>query len=870
MSSPSASSSADAVPDVCVVGAGPLGIALALACRARGLSVLLLESGTEDATPEKAALSEARILDERRHAAMSVAVRRALGGTSRWWGGRCVPYDDVDFESRPFALDAAWPIGHGEIRPWYQAAAEFFGCGPAHFATEATRYDDAQFDQLERWTPEIDMSVRHAEALRGPHAPELMLDATVVGLILNKDGRAIDGLSVKTASGVQTIRARRYVLASGGLETLRLLLATQAQHPNLFGPELGAAYMGHISGKIADLQLRDPTSVGQHDFFLEDGAFARRRFTLARETQLREGVLNTSFWIDNPPFHNAAHRSGVLSAVWLALASPLGGRLLSPGVRLSHVGPKPHQPMKHVANILGQPFQTLGTIIEILRARYGRPRKPGFLIRNSAGRYALHYHAEQAPNLESRVSLSAEQDAYGLPRLEIDLRYSEKDVDSVLRSHELLDQSLRQAGVGELIYREPPERRRQSVWDQATDGFHQVGGARMAADAKSGVVDKDCRLFDLSNVYLASTCVFPSSGQANPTFLGVALALRLAEHLAVTTIAGNAKSATPSARHRTTRNAVMRQVFAEALGREVSALGFGCASLGSRVSAAEGLSALARAYDHGVTWFDVAPPYGDGAAETLLGQFVKGKRDQIAICTKVGIEAPQLSMKAKLLKPVMRTALKLAPQLREAVARRRPASVRAPIDAKSIEASVTRSLKNLGVDYVDVLALHEPALDDVQREDVRGALQAMVDKGYARIIGIAGDRPAAEQGVAAFPLYRMVQHADGPFEPPLTSHGALRVTHSVFGVGGALSKLTQAVATDEGLRVKLAEFGFTGSSSEIAATALMDFALSNNTSGVVLASMFRPEHLAFNIDRANRSPNPELVGLLQSYDWTAR
>ncbi|MGH1559638.1 hypothetical protein ACRAWD_22105 [Caulobacter segnis] len=81
-----------------------------------------------------------------------------------------------------------------------------------------------------------------------------------------------------------------------------------------------------------------------------------------------------------------------------------------------------------------------------------------------------------------------------------------------------------------------------------------------------------------------------------------------------------------------------------------------------------------------------------------------------------------------------------------------------------------------------------------------------------------------------------------------------------------MAKLTQAVTADEALRTKLTELGFTGSAGEVAAAALIDFALSNNTGGVVLASMFRPEHLAFNIDRASRSPNPELVSLLQGYD----
>ena len=520
------------VPDVCVVGAGPLGIALALACRKRGLSVLLLESGIEDASPEKASLSQAQIVDERRHASMDVAVRRALGGTSRWWGGRCVPYDDVDFEQRPFALDACWPISHDEIKPWYKAAADFFGCGEAHFAAETTQYGDARFDQLERWAPVTDMSERHAKALQGPSAPELVLDATVTSLVVSANGTAIDGLTVQSKSGRQTYRARNYVLACGGLETIRLLLATQAQHPHLFGPSLGVGYMGHISGKIADLQLFDPATVDQHDFFLENGAYARRRFTLSQSCQIREGVLNTAFWIDNPPFFDPTHRSGILSAVWLALASPLGGRLLSPGVRISHLGPKPHRLLKHIANIIKQPFQTLDAVRSILKARYGRPRKPGFLIRNTAGRYALHYHAEQSPDPQSRVTLSSALDVFGVPRLEIDLRYTARDVTSVLRSHDLLDQALRQAKIGALIYRDPPEYRRESIWNQASDGFHQIGGARMATDAKNGVVDQNCRLFDISNVYLASTCIFPSSSQANPTFLGVALALRLADHLA--------------------------------------------------------------------------------------------------------------------------------------------------------------------------------------------------------------------------------------------------------------------------------------------------------------------------------------------------
>lgn len=309
----------------------------------------------------------------------------------------------------------------------------------------------------------------------------------------------------------------------------------------------------------------------------------------------------------------------------------------------------------------------------------------------------------------------------------------------------------------------------------------------------------------------------------------------------------------------------MRQVYATALDRQVSVLGFGCASLGSRVSAAEGLRALARAYDQGVTWFDVAPPYGDGKAEAVLGQFLKGKRDQVAVCTKVGISAPSLSLAARLAKPVLRTALQVLPQLRERVARHRPTATRTPINAAEIEASVTASLKRLNVDHVDVLALHEPSVDDVLNDEVRAALGMIVEKGYARTIGIAGERAIAEQGIKADPLYRMTQYADGPFEAHLAKQQALRVTHSVFGVGGALSKLSSALANNPVLLGKLQDLGLSGTSSDIAAGALMDYALSNNRDGVVLTSMFRPEHLAFNGAHADRAPNENLVELLRGH-----
>jgi choline dehydrogenase-like flavoprotein len=130
------------------------------------------------------------------------------------------------------------------------------------------------------------------------------------------------------------------------------------------------------------------------------------------------------------------------------------------------------------------------------------------------------------------VTLSDRTDALGLPFLDIDLRYTEADARSVLQAHELLDQSLRQSGLGHLEYREPLEKRISSILGQAKEGYHQIGTTRMGLTQQDSVVDGACRVHGLDNLYVSSSSVFPCSGQANPTFPAVALALRLAAHLA--------------------------------------------------------------------------------------------------------------------------------------------------------------------------------------------------------------------------------------------------------------------------------------------------------------------------------------------------
>lgn len=525
-----------AVWDICIVGTGPVGMALAMELERLGKTVLVLESGDL----ERSDGTRAEITDLDRHAPMEIAVVRALGGTSWTWGGRCVAYDDVDFLDRDFVPDAHWPLTHDDLRPWYARAAEYLTCGNDHFHIPYKRPlgDGLTLNFVERWARDSRVILAHREHLLASERIKISLNTTVTAIQLSDDGTRVESLSVTAPQGPAKIKAKRFVLAMGGVETTRLLLATQRQWPTHFGGvdgPLGRYYMGHISGKIASIVFNRPSDIAGLDFQLDgSGSFYRRRLMLTTEAQLAHKVLNTAFWPDNPPFYDPGHASGVLSAVWIALAiPPMGRQLVSEGIRLAHTGPRPYPLFAHLKNaILGAP-KGAADLFKILRDRFIRkPKKPGFLVQNSGGKYALHYHAEQIPHPESRITLSSEADAFGIPRAVIDLRFQEQDVDSVLQSHQLLDAALQSNDLGRLEYWVAPEKRREKVWAGAADGYHQVGTTRMGDDPAASVVDPNLKVHGIENLYVASSSVFPTTGQANSTFLAVAFAVRLADSLA--------------------------------------------------------------------------------------------------------------------------------------------------------------------------------------------------------------------------------------------------------------------------------------------------------------------------------------------------
>jgi choline dehydrogenase-like flavoprotein len=528
-------------PDVCVIGAGPVGIILALELSRRGKTVFLVESGSVRMRKDVQLLSDADIADLNQHVQMDVAVRRQLGGTSNLWGGRCVPMDPLDFEPRPQLNEKGWPIRANDLAPFLQAACNYLGCGEAMFESPipglAPVLEDFRVDRLERWSMQAKVGKVHSREIQLSRNLTLCLLATAVNFKFDSDN-AVQSILLRGPDGAQAeIKARDVVLAAGGLENTRLMLAMRRESPRRFGdPDgpLGRYYMGHLTGSLASIGLHSPLLDQGLDYFNDaQGYCVRRRFWPGPELQRRKCLTNMTFRTEFPRIYDPNHNNGVLSLAYLGLSYPQIARfLVSEVVRRTHLGEGPVSRAAHWRNFLRDIPHVAAFFPKYLSDRFiFRSRSHSFFERCQSRVYRLVYHAEHLPDENSRVSLTDDFDAFGLPRLSVNFRYSMADAEAILRGHECFATWLSRTGLGSLYWFVRPEDRIAHILNESRDGRHQIGTTRMGETPKTGVVDRDCRVFGMKNLFIAGTSTFTTSSQANPTLTAVALGLRLAQEL---------------------------------------------------------------------------------------------------------------------------------------------------------------------------------------------------------------------------------------------------------------------------------------------------------------------------------------------------
>lgn len=534
--------------DIAIVGAGPAGIVLALELANSGYDVALIESGYLQFSETVQKLGESSYLEPNFHAPMSVCTRRQVGGTSVIWGGRCLPHDPIDFDQREYIPYSSWSITYEDLVIYFQQACDYFFCGKSEFDINNISNieqksiipglpdEEVLTSTLERWSLPTNFGKKYFNELKHSEQIKLLYGLTCTEIETNDKGDQVELLHAKTLNGKTVrVKCKKYVLAGGGLNTTRLLLASDRNHPGGIGNHsglLGRFYMGHLSGEIAVVHFTTPPKDTVFGFDRDlDKTYVRRRFSFSREFLHKEKLSNTVAWLGSPKFGDPNHQNGILSTSYVALNFPiLKNYLTSSAIRDSAIGEKKGIYRQHVINILKDFTSTVAFIPGFAYGRFIAHRKiPALFVYSAANEYPLHYHSEQVPNPNSTVSLSDEPDELGMRKLNINLRYTQQDIDNLIRVHQFWDQHLRKHDCGYLKYlTAEPE---ASIWEQARDGFHQIGTTRMSAHPEDGVVDVNCKVHGINNLFIASSSVFVTSGQANPTFMIVVFALRLADKL---------------------------------------------------------------------------------------------------------------------------------------------------------------------------------------------------------------------------------------------------------------------------------------------------------------------------------------------------
>jgi choline dehydrogenase-like flavoprotein len=145
-------------------------------------------------------------------------------------------------------------------------------------------------------------------------------------------------------------------------------------------------------------------------------------------------------------------------------------------------------------------------------------------------------NSEQEMNPDSRVLLSAARDGFGMRRAALDWRLTEMDYRTMQRSTLALARYVAEAKLGRMrvydwLLAEDPVAPRPSDGNGHGGSWHHMGATRMADDPRRGVVDRNCRVHGIRNLYIGGSSVFASVGYVNPTYTITQLALRLGDHL---------------------------------------------------------------------------------------------------------------------------------------------------------------------------------------------------------------------------------------------------------------------------------------------------------------------------------------------------
>jgi choline dehydrogenase-like flavoprotein len=487
--------------DVCVIGAGPAGISLARRLAANGLEVALMEGGDVDWTPESQEIYAGEITGLPYHD-LDMARLRFFGGTSGHWNGFSREIDAGDFAPNPLnGAGDGWPIAKADLDPYAGEAATILDLGPPTPARlSGLAYPGFTETRFRRSAP-TRFGEKYLEEITAEPRIALGLNASLVDLRLDPGlGRVSHAVfrSLAPDDPGFSVAARFFALCCGGIENPRLLLNFDSQMPGGIGnanDQVGRYWCDHPGVHLGEALFDGPPGLQDDSFFISTPEFRARAGVLGMNLRFHaREARSLSF------FREAARSLECNLPFAKALATEVLGQ-------------------KEVRCDLGG----LGD----WRRSLTPERYPWARVTTNS---------EPALNPESRVTLGAARDRLGLRRARLHWDLLPIDYRTLRETTLAMGRALAEAGLGRV---------RVYDWLLADDpvlpgldaslgeigAFHHMCATRMSADPRHGVVDGDCRVHGIANLYVGGSSVFATATCVNPTYSIVQLALRLGDHV---------------------------------------------------------------------------------------------------------------------------------------------------------------------------------------------------------------------------------------------------------------------------------------------------------------------------------------------------
>jgi choline dehydrogenase-like flavoprotein len=517
--------------EVCIIGGGAAGITIARELDREGIRTCLLESGghradhsTRDLYRGESVGLPYRFADGCRS--------RFLGGSSNCWGGWCRPLEDFDFASRPWVPYSGWPFSKSELEPYYERSHAILRLGPKTFETDfwvdAIGRGDVKrlpltsgrvVDGISQFSPPVRFGRDYLDELqRSPHVT-IYLYANAVDIETDDGGGEVRSVRIATLTGRRVrASAKVFVLATGGIENARLmLLSSRGRRPDGLGNHnglVGRFFMDHPRvygarvrphGQWARNRLYDHKYHYHSPAVAACGTCVAAALSLPPSIQQREGLLNGKVWFASI-FHgeDSEAKDALMNLRRLVMQRETPDQSVA----------------RDLSTLVTHPGATTGYVL----ARFVRPR---WLVKGCR----LEAIVEPEPDPDSRVTLSDERDPLGLRRVKVDWRLGANVKRTFDRNFAIVAEELRAAGVADVDL-DPPIA--DGPWPDSfsEEGtWHHIGTTRMHDSPKLGVVDRDCRVHGVNNLFVAGSSTFPTAGGNFPTITLVALALRLSDHI---------------------------------------------------------------------------------------------------------------------------------------------------------------------------------------------------------------------------------------------------------------------------------------------------------------------------------------------------